>query len=979
MAASTQQAHGRQSLCLASEKPGLAVHHGDTAFPSLVSNHFDNQENDAAERLVALKRTLRTTGTTLTWEKFLEELAGFGHAQCAFVVRRLCPIGENDDEEEEEEEEEMGDDCQDLAMACYYDDGRGKKGWLRDHTYSATNTPCDQMKHGKVFLIPGHLQSCAVSDCFPFAADAYIATPLWSGNRNVGHFGMVWSDEGLRQRSLSWSYIEMLLHSLEDMVAQRVLDDNVSSPKTENQLPLPTPTFPKPQPATAPSSPIFAHPLKPFAPSLSHELRTPMQGVVGMLDVMHANVQEAIDEGTMSKASLLLQDLRGNIELVQDSARRAVEAADNVVHAYDLNMEVPETPHKEVYTSIMGDPLHAESMPYSETKLPPNPYKRRRSFSVEWSKHGRAPKRSARRNASHGDLSPRSEVKNAIHESDKIVYSPTKHRIEEVVVNAVSQRPSLAARRMAPQMLLEGVPSTAVRHTKIRELLHLVINESLHIGKRPESTRSEKTSLGERIDVHALAPNGETCVKNIEWSVDANVPETLFVDERDLAKLISCVFLNAVKFTERGGIGVSATLSSKAPQHIRLNIRDTGTGIPEEFFPNLFKPFSREDDSTTRTRDGLGLGLLVAKGLARKMGGDLLCVHSSTSGPERGSEFEIRIPVSPSGTLSRPSTPQSISTPILPTPLPTDQPSNFNSPAPPLVDESGSIDPADDLGIALPAAGMADPASNAIPHSVPTRLDDVVPSRPFLRPILPLSPSNAISKPQSKLKRPSLVQENPLTFLVAEDNQINRKILVNMLRKLGYRDIYEAYDGQQAVHIMEKQLLSSYPLPSPESSPSLQGSDSGVDSPPSSDSNNDDTNDKKRTKPIDVVLMDLWMPVMDGYEATSQIFQLVNEHCNRLSPPVNRKQGSPVGDSGPPSYWESHEETEHFSSSSSSSSPSSVSASDISPKVLAVSADVTDEALNRASQVGIQGYMMKPYKLADLERLIADCCISDFV
>jgi CheY-like chemotaxis protein len=44
------------------------------------------------------------------------------------------------------------------------------------------------------------------------------------------------------------------------------------------------------------------------------------------------------------------------------------------------------------------------------------------------------------------------------------------------------------------------------------------------------------------------------------------------------------------------------------------------------------------------------------------------------------------------------------------------------------------------------------------------------------------------------------------------------------------------------------------------------------------------------------------------------------------------------------------------------------------PTVLAVSADVSDEALNRASRVGIKGYMTKPYKLSDLERLILEFC-----
>jgi len=113
------------------------------------------------------------------------------------------------------------------------------------------------------------------------------------------------------------------------------------------------------------------------------------------------------------------------------------------------------------------------------------------------------------------------------------------------------------------------------------------------------------------------------------------VTDPLLADERAMAKTISCVFHNALKFTETGRISLDVKLSPSS-QTLVIVIADTGSGIPVNFQEKIFKAYSQADESITRHSEGLGLGLLIAKGLAHKMGGDLDLIRSNIDGPNKG-------------------------------------------------------------------------------------------------------------------------------------------------------------------------------------------------------------------------------------------------------------------------------------------------------------------------------------------------------
>lgn len=109
------------------------------------------------------------------------------------------------------------------------------------------------------------------------------------------------------------------------------------------------------------------------------------------------------------------------------------------------------------------------------------------------------------------------------------------------------------------------------------------------------------------------------------YSIDPAIPRTLRGDPLRLGQVLSNLTSNAVKFTEQGQIVVAVKLLEQREQQVSLSfsVRDTGVGIDSSRLEHLFDPFTQADGSTTRKYGGTGLGLSICKQLVSMMGGEL--------------------------------------------------------------------------------------------------------------------------------------------------------------------------------------------------------------------------------------------------------------------------------------------------------------------------------------------------------------------
>jgi len=152
-----------------------------------------------------------------------------------------------------------------------------------------------------------------------------------------------------------------------------------------------------------------------------------------------------------------------------------------------------------------------------------------------------------------------------------------------------------------------------------------------------ETTFNLRDSMGESLKI--LAAQAQEKRLELAYGVAANVPDRIIGDPTRLRQIILNLVSNAIKFTEKGEVIVDVQLDrlSQTEAHIHCSVVDTGIGIDADKIETIFGAFDQADGSTSRRFGGTGLGLAVSSQLVNLMGGRI----QVESQPNQGSTFRF--------------------------------------------------------------------------------------------------------------------------------------------------------------------------------------------------------------------------------------------------------------------------------------------------------------------------------------------------
>ncbi|HAG79654.1 MAG TPA: histidine kinase [Cyanobacteria bacterium UBA12227] len=437
------------------------------------------------------------------------------------------------------------------------------------------------------------------------------------------------------------------------------------------------------------------------------------------------------------------------------------------------------------------------------------------------------------------------------------------------------------------------------------DALLTIINDILDFSKIESGNLNlEKVPFDLRICIEEsldlVAPKAAENGIELAYLMEPQMPSIIVGDVTRLRQILVNLLSNAVKFTQRGEVVVSVspvvsnqesvTTDNEEKYQIQFAVKDTGIGIPADRMDSLFKPFSQVDASITRQYGGTGLGLAISRRLTELMGGRMWVESQVGVGSTfyftlvTGAAFnsylipsyvsrqlltDKRLLIVDDNAINRQVLiQQAQSFGMLP------QAAESGSKALSLLKEGQKFDlaildmqmPQMD-GITLAAQIQSQPNYQKLPlvmltsigrieeneHTPEVRLAAYL-SKPIKQSqlyniLVSIFGGKVTSHLQSSQFNEQLAQQLPLKILLAEDNVVNQKVALNILKRLGYRADIVA-NGLEVLQALRRQ---SY----------------------------------------DVVLMDVQMPEMDGLTATRQICQewLISTRPRIIAMTANAMQG----------------------------------------------------------------------------------------
>lgn len=165
-----------------------------------------------------------------------------------------------------------------------------------------------------------------------------------------------------------------------------------------------------------------------------------------------------------------------------------------------------------------------------------------------------------------------------------------------------------------------------------------------------------RPALREAVDRHADSARARGL--DVTLTLSPDLPQYIEHDRRRVVEGLAQLVDNAIRFTEQGAVTATASVAAGengSPQ-LLIEVRDTGSGVPEDLRSTIFEPFRQADNSTTRVVGGAGLGLSIVAAAMREMGGRIELAESVSASPPgaRGRAREgAALPFEGTGSLFR--------------------------------------------------------------------------------------------------------------------------------------------------------------------------------------------------------------------------------------------------------------------------------------------------------------------------------------